>query len=105
MQIPLGPGMWAEVGRSGSLSYGLKIVQTSGCSALSPRGFSCRELLGSVQFSSEYSQKPEVPCPRGLLPLCVLRLLGRSLEAEKLVLPLLSGVYVLLATGFQLLAL
>jgi len=50
MQFHLGPEMWADVGRRGSLSCGLRIVCTSGCSAISPKGFECREMLD--QFSS-----------------------------------------------------
>jgi len=48
--------------------------------------------VGLDQFSSGHSQKPEVLCPRGLLPLCVPSPPGRSLGAEKLVLPVLSSV-------------
>lgn len=36
MQFPCGPGMWAEVGRHGSLSCGVRMVCISECSALFP---------------------------------------------------------------------
>jgi len=50
IQFPLGSGMRAEVGRSYSLSCGLRIDCTSGCSVLFPTGSGCRGCwISSVQ--------------------------------------------------------
>lgn len=80
-----------EVGSSGNLSCGFKIICTSGCSALSPKGFGNREQLNWIRSFLD-TQKPELSCSRALLPFCVLSQPGRSLVVEKLVLPLHWGM-------------
>jgi len=50
MQCPLGPGVWAEMGRNSSLSWGLRIFYTSGSSALTLKGFGCRELWNQFSY-------------------------------------------------------
>jgi hypothetical protein len=59
-----------------------------------PVGFGYGELWHRV--ISRHRWKPEVSCPRLLLGSCVLKALGRSLGANVVFLPVLSGVSALL---------
>lgn len=70
IEFPLGPGLWAKVGRSDSLSCGLRIVHTSGCSTLSPMGFGSRGIREAINSVPGTARNCKWPLPEDFC-LCV----------------------------------